>query len=248
MSDSTIRQAQDKCHDINRSIKDFFEKINDVLGWVPDFLSGMVSSIQDAIDALNEKLAEFWDRVNQLFGQTGSPDRLHQVAADWAGRVGNAVGDIAGPISPDKLQTTLDWQGRGAEAYRATVPAQVDGLNSVKDLAHQLRSSLDNLGNGIHSFWLTVVLALVGFGIAAVAAIAAACTVVGIPAAIAALLGGVGIALALIATAVTAVTSLTDTIANEQNTISQKIRDLGSDWAKSNVAAMQHKSDWHVMR
>jgi hypothetical protein len=26
-------------------------------------------------------------------------------------------------------------------------------LNSVKDLANQLRRSLDNLGNGIESFW-----------------------------------------------------------------------------------------------
>jgi hypothetical protein len=42
--------------------------------------------------------------------------------------------------------------------------------------------------------------------------------------------------------------SLTTTISTEQNTIAQKVHDLGDQWAKSNLSAMQEKSDWRLMR
>lgn len=248
MTSPAIEQANDKIHELDQKIDDFFGKVNDVLSWVPGFLSDLIQPIEDGLNALRQKVQEFFDRVNQLFAQPGSPTRLHQVAEDWVNMVGNVVGDIAGRISLDKLQTNLDWQGRGAEAYKATVPAQVSGLNSVKDLANQLRSSLDNLGNGIESFWTVIASAIIGFIVSAAVAIVGACTVVGIPAAIVAILSGAGVSIALITTAIVSLQSLTNTISTEQNTIAQKVHDLGDQWAKSNTGAMQDKSDWHVMR
>lgn len=41
---------------------------------------------------------------------------------------------------------------------------------------------------------------------------------------------------------------LLDSVSTEQNTLTQKVHDLGDQWAKSNVGAMQDKSDWHVMQ
>jgi hypothetical protein len=241
-----IQQANDKLHELDQKINDLFNKVNDVLSCVPGFLSDLIQPIENGLESLRQKVKEFFDRVNQLIDQPGSPTRLHEVAADWANMVGNTVGDIAGRISLDKLQTNLDWEGRGAEAYKATVPAQVSGLNSVKDLANQLRSSLDNLGNGIESFWTAVVVAIVVFAVGAAAAIGAACTVVGIPAAIAAILGAAGVSIGLVTAAILSLQSLTNTISTEQNTIAQKVHDLGDQWAKSNTGAMQAKSDWHV--
>ncbi|KAA9163984.1 hypothetical protein FPZ12_008120 [Amycolatopsis acidicola] len=247
MTSPAIQQANDKFHELQQKIDEFFDKVNDVLGWVPGFLSDLIKPIQDGMNALRDKCKEFWDRVNQLIDQPGSPDRLHQVAEDWVNKVGNVVGDISGEIGLDKLQTNLDWQGRGAEAYKATVPAQVSGLNSVKDLANQLRSSLDNLGNGIDTFWTAMAVAGGVFVVGAVAAIATACTVVGIPAAIAAIAGAAGVSIGLVTTAIVSLQSLMNTISTEQNTIAQKVHDLGDQWAKSNIGAMQDKSDWHVM-
>jgi hypothetical protein len=241
-----IQQANDKFHELQQKIDDFFNKINDVLSWVPGFLSDLIKPIEDGMNALRDKVKEFWDRVNQLIDQPGSPHRLHQVAEDWVNKVGNVVGEIAGQISLDKMQTNLDWQGRGAEAYKATVPAQVSGLNSVKDLANQLRSSLDNLGNGIETFWTAMAVAGGVFVVGAIGAIAAACTVVGTPAAIAAIATAAGVSIGLITTAILSLQALTNTISTEQTTIAQKVHDLGDQWAKSNIAAMQEKSDWHV--
>lgn len=247
MNSPIVQQAGDKSKELERKIHEFFDKVNDVLDWVPSFFSDLIEPIQRGMDALKQKVKEFWDRVNQLFDQPGSPDRCHQVAAEWVDKVGNIIGDISGHISLDKMQTNLDWQGRGAEAYKATVPAQVSGLNSIKDLANQLRGSLDNLGNGIESFWTVMIAAFVGFLVGAAAAIAGAITVVGIPLSIAAILTAVGVSLTLITSAIVSVQSLTNTISTEQNTIAQKVHDLGTEWAKSNTGAMQEKSDWHVM-
>ncbi|GAB2962698.1 hypothetical protein LWP59_18390 [Amycolatopsis acidiphila] len=248
MTSPAIAQANDKFHDLQQKIDDFFNKVNDVVSWVPGFLSDLIKPIEDGLNALRRKVKEFWDRVNQLIDQPGSPTRLHQVAEDWVNKVGNAIGDIAGKISLDKLQTNLDWEGRGAEAYKATVPAQVSGLNSVKDLANQLRSSLDNLGNGIETFWIAMGVAAGVFVVGAVGAIAAACTVVGIPAAIAVIATAAGVSIGLMTTAIVSLQSLSNTISTEQATISQKVHDLGEQWAKSNIGAMQAKSDWHVMQ
>jgi uncharacterized protein YukE len=243
-----IEQANEKFRELQQKIEDFFNKVNDVLSWVPGYLSDLIEPIQQGLETLRRKIKEFWDRVNQMIEQPGSPTRLHQVAQDWVNQVGNVVGDISGRISLDKLQTNLDWEGRAAEAYKATVPAQVSGLNSVKDLANQLRSSLDSLGNGIETFWIAIAVATGVYIVGAVTAIAAACTVVGIPGAIAALIAAIGTSIGLVTTAIVALESLMNTISTEQNTIAQKVHDLGNEWSKSNIDAMKDKSDWRVMR
>ncbi|WP_007025777.1 hypothetical protein [Saccharomonospora iraqiensis] len=248
MTSSAIGQANDKLDELQRKIDEFFEKVNDTLSWVPDWASNLIEPIQHGMNDLRQKINEFWDRVNQLFDQPGSPTRLHQVAEDWINKVSNVIGDVAGNVSLDKMQTNLDWEGRGAEAYKATVPEQVDGLDSVKDLASQLRSSLDNLGNGIETFWTAITIAAVTFLVGVAGAIVGAATVVGIPAAIAALAGAAGVAIGLVSTAITSLQSLTNTISTEQTTISQKVHDLGESWAMSNTGAMQEKSDWNVMQ
>ncbi|SFB55716.1 hypothetical protein SAMN05216266_11943 [Amycolatopsis marina] len=248
MTSPAIQQANGKFGELQQKINEFFDKVNDVLSWVPGFLSDLIEPIQQGLNALRQKVEEFWGRVNQLIDQPGSPTRLHQVAEDWVNKVGNVIGDIAGEVSLDKMQTNLDWEGRGAEAYKATVPTQVDGLNSVKDLANQLRSSLDNLGNGIETFWTAMAIATGVFVVGAVGAIAAACTVVGIPAAIAAIAAAAGVSIGLVTTAILSLQSLTNTISTEQATISQKVHDLGDEWAKSNIGTMQGKSDWRVMQ
>lgn len=248
MTSPAIDLANEKLGELSAKIQEFFDKVDDVLSWVPGFLSDLIEPIQRGLAAFSEKVKEFWDRVNQLIDQPGSPTRLRQVAEDWINTVGNIVGDIiASHLTLDKLQTNLEWQGRAAEAYKATVPQQVTGLESIKGLANQLRASLDNLGNGIETFWTAMGIAAGVFVVGAVAAIAGACTVVGIPAAIAAIATAAGVSIGLVTTAILSLQSLTNTISTEQTTIAQNVHDLGDEWARSNIGAMQSKSDWQVM-
>ncbi|WP_188316619.1 hypothetical protein [Solihabitans fulvus] len=253
MADTLIAEARQKTRDIDRKLREFFDKADRILSWVPDFLSDLVDPIRAGLIVLRDKVHEFWGKVNQLFDKAGDSDRLKNVGDQWVNQIGNPAGDIAGNLSLDKLKTTVEWHGRAAEAYKAIVPAQVSGLNSIKDLANQMKSSLVNLANAIDNFWIAIIAALVIFVVGAIGAIVAACTVVGLPAAVAALAGAAGLSIGLIIAAVVAMQSFTQTIAIEQGNIKQKIHDDLGDWARTNADLLGHASvndpdgmNWHI--
>lgn len=244
--DPIIAQTIGKLNEVERQVEELFNKVNDVISWVPGFLSDLVEPIRKAMDDLNRKMAEFWNSCKHFMTDRGSPSKLKAVAATWSDAIGNPIGGLAGAVSLDKLKTEIEWQGRAAEAYKATVPAQVGGLNSLKDLGLQIRNSLINLANGIDSFWTQIIGVVTGLAIAIGVAIVSACTVVGIPAAIVILLGAIGAGIAGIITTISAVDSMTATVANEQQGILDKVTALGSTWSVSDTGAMANPSDWRV--
>jgi hypothetical protein len=250
-----VREAEEKAEEIERKIQEFFDRVNDVISWVPGFLSHLIEPIERGMQALAEKVREFWDRVNQLFQQPGNSERLKEVGERWVTDVGNICGEIAGTIRLDKLKANLEWQGRAAEAYKAKVPAQSEGLNGIKSIAEQMRSSLNSLGDSLDTFWLAIKVAFVSFLVAAVAAIAAACTVVGVPAAIGVIAGALAAAIGLIAATVMALNSHVDAIETQQRTITQAIHNLGDSWNMTDVSTMSDASvrdgdasDWQLIR
>jgi uncharacterized protein YukE len=248
-----VVQAKSKADEVDRNLRRFFEVVNATLSWVPGPLKWIIEKVEEGFRVVNVKIAEFWDRVNQLFDQPGDSDRLRQVGTGWVEQVGNKLGDIAGTITLDKMRTNVEWEGRAARAYTATVPPQSQGLNSVKDVANQMRASLNSLANSIDAFWIAMGVALATFVVSAIGAIAAACTVVGTPAAVAAIAGGLTVAIGIIGATVMALESHTNTIETEQNAIMQKIHDIGREWTMPNVGDMSDASvtdgdgsDWKV--
>jgi hypothetical protein len=246
-----VREAHQQTRKIDQESRRFFEQVDSVMSWVPAPLEHLVDPIVRNMALLGEKLREFWERVNQLWDQPGDSDRLKQVGEQWVSQVGDALGDVAGTIGLDKLRTTIEWEGRAARAYQATVPPQAAGLNSIKDIAGQMRSSLTSLANSIDMFWIAMGLAFIGFAVAIAGAVVAAFTVVGIPAAIGVILTAAAAAFGLIAAAIVALESHVNTIEVEQSAIRQKLRDLGSTWAMPNTADMADasvvdgdRSDW----
>jgi uncharacterized protein YukE len=246
-----VQEAHQQTRKIDQESRRFFEQVNSVMSWVPAPLEYLIDPIVRNMELLDRKLREFWDRVNQLWDQPGDSDRLKQVGEQWVSQVGNALGDVAGTIGLDKLRTAIEWEGRAARAYQATVPPQAAGLNSIKDIAGQMRSSLNSLANSIDMFWIAMGLAFIGFAVAIAGAVVAAFTVVGIPAAIGVILTAAAAAFGLIAATIMALESHVNTIEVEQTAIRQKLRDLGSTWAMPNTADMADasvtdgdRSDW----
>ncbi|MEU4741551.1 hypothetical protein AB0G02_13955 [Actinosynnema sp. NPDC023658] len=237
-----VQEAHRRSQEVDQHAGKFFDQVNSVMSWVPAPLEYLVDPIVRGMQLLNEKLRELWDRVKLLWEQPGDSDRLKQVGEQWVSQVGNALGDIAGTIGPDKLRTTIEWEGRAARAYQATVPPQAAGLNSVKDIAGQLRSSLNSLANSIDMFWMAMGFALAGLVVSIVGAVVAACTLVGIPAAITFIVGGVAATIGVIAATVMALESHVNTIETEQSALRQKIHDLGSTWAVPNTADLADAS------
>ncbi|CCH29151.1 hypothetical protein ABZ816_38740 [Actinosynnema sp. NPDC047251] len=235
-------QAHQQSRDIDARIREFFDQVNGVLSWVPFGLEHLVSPIQRGMTALADLAREFWDRVGALWDQPGNSERLKQVGEQWVAEVGNVLGDIAGTLGLDKLRTTAEWEGRASRVYRNVIPAQVAGLNSIKDVANQVRTSLAGLANSIDNFWLAIKWAFVVFLVGAIGAIAIACTIVGIPVAIGALATTVSVSLGLIVTAVIALAGHTNTVEMEQAAIRQKVHDLGSTWSTPGAGTISDAS------
>ncbi|SDC27378.1 hypothetical protein [Actinokineospora iranica] len=250
-----VQETSDKAREIELKSNEFWDAVNDVLSWVPEPLRWIIEPIRVGMAELGQKMREFWDRVKQLFEQPGNADRLKQVGEQWTTLVGDICKDIAETISLDKMRTNIEWQGPAAESYKAQVPPQSEGLTTIKDIAGQVRTSLDNLANSIDSFWLAIKFAFAGFAIAIIAAIAAACTVVGIPAAIGIIIAAVAAALGLVTAAVMALESHVNTIENEQTAIRQRVTDLADGWTMTDTAALSDASakdgdpsDWRSNR
>ncbi|MDQ2588683.1 hypothetical protein [Saccharothrix yanglingensis] len=237
-----IREVDQRTREVDQHTRTFFEQVDSAMSWVPAPLEHLVDPIVRNMALLHKRLRDFWDRVEQLNGQRGDSDRLKQVGEQWVSRVGDVLGDIAGTIGADRLRTTIEWEGRAARAYQSTVPPQAAGLNAVKDIAGQMRSSLTSLANSIDMFWIAMGIALTTFVVGILAAVGAAVTIVGIPAAIAALIGAAGVTIGLISATIVAMESHVNTIEVEQAAIRQKVRDLGSTWAMPNTGDLTDAS------
>lgn len=245
-----INEAVAKGEELESKINDFFAKIDDVLDWVPGFLDYLIKPIQDGLQNLRTKVAEFWEKVKEFLENTGNPDKLKSYADRWREQVGNPIGEIAESISKDKLETNTEWSGSGAAAYKAVLPAQKDGLDKVKDISVDFSDTLKELANGIENFWISIGIAFGSAVVGLAGAIVEAATVVAIPGAIATAIGAVGVAAGFIGKAIVDLKAICDTIDTSQDTIKQGVIDLGDEWSKAkpvNQEKMDDEQQWEPM-
>ncbi len=245
MTSAVIDEAVETADEIERKIQEFFDKVNDVISWVPWPFDDLIEPIEQGMAQLREKMQEFWDRLTDFLTNRGDPDKLKQFADEWRESIGNRIGEIAGDIKLTQMRSNIEWEGRAAEAYKTIVPPQSEGLEGIKSLAVQINTSLKSLANGIEDFWTAILIAFGTFVVAIAAAIIGAVTVVGIPAAIAAVLVAVGACVALITTAIVSRDAVEDTIKAEQDTIAQGTQDIGTQWTKSKTS-MSDPGDWEA--
>jgi|AntDryMetagUQ889_1029465.scaffolds.fasta_scaffold06142_3 methyl-accepting chemotaxis protein len=99
MTSPLVNEASEKSQEIEQKIREFFDKVNEVIGWVPGIFSGLIEPIVQGMEQVRQKMQEFWDRVNQLFEQPGNSERLREVGVQWADSIGNVLGEIADTVS-----------------------------------------------------------------------------------------------------------------------------------------------------
>lgn len=244
---AAIAEAFREVKEIEDGIREFFEKVNGLLEWVPGFLEDLIQPVLDGLEWLNRKVAEFWAEIREFLDNTGNPDKLERHSEALINNVANPLTTISGNIAMEKLATNTEWTGSGAEAYKAIVPPQGDGLKDLRDLATDLGNTLKELANGIENFWIAMGFAFGALVVGIVAAIAEAATIVGAPAAIVTIAGAIGVALAAIGTAVMELKGIYDTIDTSQDTIDQGVTELGEEWARAtpeNQAKIENPGEW----
>jgi uncharacterized membrane protein YccF (DUF307 family) len=235
-------QIDQKIREASGTTRNFTAQIDSVLSWVPEPLAYLIEPIAKSMKLLALGIDDLVKFCIEQYDNCGDEDRLRAVGLEWVTRVGDVLGDIAGDIGLDKFQAPIEWTGRASRAYQLTVPPQAAGLNAVKDIANQMRSSLNSLANAVESFKVAIVLALLGYVVAATGAIAGAISVVGIPAAIAAGATALSVSLALVGSALVTMNSHVATVKTEQTNLQQKIDDLGKTWAVPNTGDMADAS------
>ncbi|RJQ79070.1 hypothetical protein D5S17_11715 [Pseudonocardiaceae bacterium YIM PH 21723] len=220
---------------------------------MPVYLEPLIKPIKDAANWVDRETQALLDRLRQAVDNPGHEAKLREVGERWVTAVGNALGDIADTIAMDKLATNWEWRGRSADAYKAIVPAQAKGLNDIKDLANQIKSSLGNLANAIENFKDAIKIIIAGFVAAVVVAIVSCFVPVTIPAALAILAGEAAAGLAAVLATYQARQTLDQTIVTEFKSIEQKVHDNLGEWHKVNGALLGRASvndpagmGWHV--
>lgn len=228
---------------IEEKFREFMDKVRDLLDWVPSALESLVKPVIDLVKYVNQKFAQYQQAVVRLFTDRGDSDKLKQVGHQWIDEFSRTVDEIATTLHLDQLKANIYWQGRAAETYKAAVPTQLDHLSSMKDLGEH---SLNNLANGIDSFWLAMKVIVGGLLAAIVSAILSAVTVVGLPLALGIISAAISMAVPAITGTIVAVETLLDVIETEQNSIQAKVDDLGDRWERTNTSTMSHPGDWRV--
>ncbi|WP_216212411.1 hypothetical protein [Amycolatopsis aidingensis] len=230
---AVIEEAVRKSDEVEGKVQDLFGKVNDALDWIPWPFDYLVQPITAGMEKLQAEVQKFWQELAEYLDNVGNPGKLQAHAEQWRDQVGNPIGAIADGIALEKLATNTEWTGSGAEAYKAIVPPQGDGLNKMKSLSIELSKTLQDLANGIEDFWIAIGIALGSLVVGIVAAIVEACTVVAIPAAILTAIAAIGVAITFIGAAVVALKGIYDKIDTSQTTIKQGITDLGTEWARA---------------
>jgi uncharacterized protein YukE len=244
---ATIEEALGQAREIDGDFRDFYDKVNSVIDWVPAPLEHLIRPILDGLEWLGERIKEFWDSVADFLDNTGSPSKLEAHAQVLFDSVAKPLETISGDIALDKLPSHIEWTGSGATAYHTIVPKQEKNASDLKDLATDLGNTLKELANGIENFWIAMGFAFGALIVGAVAAIVEACTVVGIPLAIATICAAIGVAIAAIGAAVIEIKTIYDTIDTSQDKIEQGLVDVGEAWAQATPdaqAKMEDPGEW----
>jgi uncharacterized protein YukE len=250
MTSPAIDEAIELAKDIEEGIQDFFDTVNNVLDWVPGFLEHLIQPILDGMAKINQAISEFWAEVKEFLDNTGSPSKLEAHAEALLTGVFTPLGDIGGSIAPEKLATSTEWTGSGAEAYKQVVPAQGNGIGGLKDLAKDLANTLKELANGIENFWIAMGIAFASLVVEIVAAVAGGVSIVGIPVAIGVILVALPITIGAIGTAIVELKGIYDTIDTSQDTIDQGLTKLGEEWAQAspdNQAKIEDPGQWQPL-
>lgn len=241
-----IDRTLDDLRAIEEKFREFMDKVRDLLDWVPSALQTLVQPVIDLVNYVNGKFGEYQRATEHFIFDRGDSDKLKQVGRQWIEEFSHTVDEIASTLHLDKLKANIEWQGRGAETYKAAVPAQLEHLDSMKDLGEQMRDSLTSLANGIDSFWLAMKVIVGGLIAAIVSATLSAITVVGLPLALGIISAAISMAVPAITGTIVAVETLLDVIETEQNSIQAKIDDLGDRWERTNTTTMSHAGDWRI--
>lgn len=179
--------------------------------------------LEDAKAKWDEFIAawnEFWDMIDRIRANMGSPTNLWHTGDAWSARIGGPVSAKAQLGRAGSLAVDDNWDGAAADAYRQKLVLQEAPMEKMKSTySDGISTALSSAATGITTFWGSLMLAVAALILGLVAAIALAPT----------FLGAIVAALSALTTAIWAfnagVLVLSAAMSGANSTLQQKLAD-----------------------
>jgi hypothetical protein len=193
--------------------------INAALQDIP-FPFDILADIQAKWDEFIKAWKEFWDMVDHVRANMGSPSNLWRTGDAWSARIGGPVSAKAQLGKAGSLAVDDNWDGTAADAYRQKLLLQEAPMEKMKSTySDGISTALSSAATGIIMFWASLITAVTALILGLIVAIALAPTV----------LGAILAALSALATAIWAVNAglmvLSASMSGANSTLQQKLAD-----------------------
>jgi hypothetical protein len=138
-----IDQIRDHIGKIGQDYARLTPKAGEVGGYLNDYApAGVATDFNTALADINSTLPNVISGAGEWLQDVATLLSLRQHSNGWRTLQTQAAG-VAQRLSGDVLQTNLRWQGLGASAYFATIPAQQGAVNKLADLAKVTSETLN---------------------------------------------------------------------------------------------------------
>ena len=222
-------------------------------GHLPD--SAVVDGARVAVADLRQQFAAVTDHVRAIVARGGDPVVLRHTGAVWAVQVGRDGERDGRPVDARHHPGRRPLDGRAADAYRSSLPAQHAALLAIKAIGDEVDAALTDLANALTTFWAEISVALANLVAALFAAAMSAATAVGAPTAAAFALAALGIFAAAAKSTISALTAVATNAAARAAQLERRLKRRRLPGRRS--AAVDHRltdasvvdgddSDWHV--
>jgi hypothetical protein len=216
-------------NDIRYGLSEAGEAVDSIIGNAEAFLSGLpdfvAGDLPAAVADLRRRSTDLVNSVNDQLATVGDPALLRATAEHWSAMVGGLVSRISGTVDLDDSGINEKWAGEAATAYRETLGAQKTAIDTVTMISKGITDVLNNLADGISTYWTQVSAAMLGYGAVIAGAAITAATGAGAPAGVAFALLAAGSAITALGVALNALTTVTNTAITSSSALMNRFND-----------------------
>jgi hypothetical protein len=216
---SGAQAVEDALKEIEAKVREFTGAVDSALGWVPDFLAGLLGDVLRKWDEFCAKMNEFFALVNEIFSYGwGDAEALRASATAWRESVADLLDSAYELLSDDAIKADTSWRGGAGDIYAANFQNQIDAIRDSKDASIVIADLLDDHADALDTFYSNLTGGLIGAG-ASLAGLVVSCIALVPP------ITPIGI-IGLIVSAIGLAVSLYFLFTNEWNDL-QRMSELG---------------------
>lgn len=175
--------------EFDTTINGFVSGVNGVISIVPDWAKDLLSEVFERWKEFLAKLKKFERIVADVLSYgTGDPGALRAAAKTLQAEVVDALNSLRDSFDDSPIKAAHSWQGLAGTAYYDRYVKQMDAPKKLEPSATAATSALNDLANGLDTFWSNLTAGLISAGLSIVGLALSLATIIGAIVAIVSLL------------------------------------------------------------